>query len=227
MHPLVKKVVPTALRLRLRAIMETQMRNDRAAELKDIPTYDLSSKHVANLEALATRQDLLAHLPPRGVAAEMGVSRGRFTADILRINQPRKLHLIDVWNSARYEQSLKQAILDKFSDSFASGQLEINEGYSTTVVDSFPDSYFDWIYIDTDHSYSTTRDELALYERKMKPGGIIAGHDYAVGNWKAALKFGVVEAVYEFCVTRDWELLHITMECKTTNPSFAIRRSEV
>jgi len=88
---------------------------------------------------------------------------------------------------------------------------------------TFPDAYFDWIYIDTDHSYPTTRDELAVYESKMKPGGIIAGHDYVMGNWRGSLKFGVIEAVHEFCIARNWELLYVTTE-QTTNASFAIRK---
>lgn len=37
------------------------------------------------------------------------------------------------------------------------------------------------------------------------------------------VRYGVIEAVYEFCAKYDWELLYITAE-NEGNPSFAIRR---
>ena len=94
---------------------------------------------------------------------------------------------------------------------------------STDTALEFEDGYFDMIYIDTDHSYATTRDELAAYLPKMKPDGIIAGHDYSLGNWVTGYRYGVIEAVHEFCVAHDWELLYLTAE-PLERQSFAIRK---
>ncbi|MCU0386267.1 MAG: hypothetical protein MUE38_09580, partial [Flavihumibacter sp.] len=58
---------------------------------------------------------------------------------------------------------------------------------------------------------------------KLKPGGIIAGHDFIKGNWLSGYRYGVMEAVYEFCVTHNWELIFLTTETND-HPSFAIRR---
>ena len=33
-------------------------------------------------------------------------------------------------------------------------------GLSTELVHEFQDEYFDWIYIDTDHSFNVTKQEL-------------------------------------------------------------------
>ena len=71
---------------------------------------------------------------------------------------------------------------------------------STDAIGDFEDSTFDWIYIDTDHSYELTYKELRGYAPKVKPDGIIAGHDYSMGNWIDAYRYGVIEAVNEFCV---------------------------
>jgi hypothetical protein len=65
--------------------------------------------------------------------------------------------------------------------------------------------------------------ELNLYSKKIKQGGIIAGHDYIIGNWTDMIRYGVIEAVYEFCVNNEWEIIYITMELNE-NPSFAIRK---
>ena len=42
-----------------------------------------------------------------------------------------------------------------------------------TIIFDFKDDYFDWIYIDTDHSYPTTIGELEAYAPKIKENGII------------------------------------------------------
>jgi hypothetical protein len=58
---------------------------------------------------------------------------------------------------------------------------------------------------------------------KVKPGGFIAGHDYVMGNWLKVLRYGVIEAVREFCVERDWDLVVLTSE-SIENQSFSLRR---
>jgi len=196
---------------------------DRVHEWKRMPHPDLEDRHVGNARLVATRGKMIGLLPRDAVAAEIGVSRGKFTAEIMATNRPRKLHLVDVWSSERYDQSLRRRVEQTYAAEIAAGSVEVNLCYSIEVGRAFPDAYFDWIYIDTDHSYPTTRDELAVYESKMKPGGIIAGHDYVMGNWRGSLKFGVIEAVAEFCLARSWELLYLTTE-QTTNASFAIRK---
>jgi len=223
MRKLLKAIVPGVARRKARAFCTEQNKADRVHEWKRIPHPDLEEQHVANARLVATRAKMIGLLPRDAVAAEIGVSRGKFTAQIMAANRPRKLHLVDVWVSERYDQSLRQRVEQTYAGEIAGGSVEINLGYSTDVGRTFPDSYFDWVYIDTDHSYPTTRDELAVYESKMKPGGIIAGHDYVMGNWRGSLKFGVIEAVAEFCLARSWELLYVTTE-QTTNASFAIRK---
>ncbi len=68
-----------------------------------------------------------------------------------------------------------------------------------------------------------TREELVKYAPKVKHNGIIAGHDYTMGNWDSLNKYGVIEAVHEFCVKYGWELVYLTVE-PTENQSFAIKR---
>ena len=101
--------------------------------------------------------------------------------------------------------------------------LKINIGLSTEVVKDFNDNYFDLVYIDTSHSYKTTIEELELYSEKVKIDGVIAGHDYILGNWNGMIRYGVIEAVHEFCVKHNWEIMYLTTELND-NPSFAIRR---
>ena len=68
-----------------------------------------------------------------------------------------------------------------------------------------------------------TREELVKYASKVKRDGIIAGHDYTMGNWDSLNRYGVIEAVHEFCVKYGWELVYLTLE-SAENQSFAIKR---
>jgi hypothetical protein len=169
------------------------------------------------------RLEMLRLLPANGVVAELGVDVGGFTAQILEICTPAKLHLIDFWGSKRYHQGKREGVFRRFASQIEATQVEINLGLSTDVVHDFTDKYFDWIYIDTDHTYQTTKQELELYQQKVKIGGIIAGHDYIIGNWLEMRRYGVIEAVHEFCIRNHWEMIYLTIE-NNRPPSFAIRR---
>jgi hypothetical protein len=188
-----------------------------------IPKVELSAEHIRNTRMLLTREDLIGLLPKGGVVAELGVDEGNFSEKILSIAKPTKLHLIDAWGSKRYGKIKQQSVRSRFAPQIQSGEVEINLGLSTEVGSRFKDAYFDWLYIDTSHTYNTTIAELELYQSKVKPHGIIAGHDFIVGNWNGIVRYGVIEAVYEFCVKYKWELLYITCELNN-NPSFAIKR---
>lgn len=190
---------------------------------KAIPKYILNERHYKNLMAISNREQLLRMLHKKGAVAEIGVDRGEFSKKILYISKPRKLHLIDSWDSNRYHRGLRELVKDKFKDEISKGTVEINVGLSTEVADNFRDNYFDWIYIDTVHSYTTTKLELKRYNRKVKQDGVIAGHDFIIGSWNERVRYGVIDAVYEFCVRYNWEMIYLTMDYKESI-SYAIKR---
>jgi hypothetical protein len=41
------------------------------------------------------------------------------------------------------------------------------------------DEQFDFVFIDSSHLYENTKAEIRLWLDKIKPGGILAGHDYS------------------------------------------------
>ena len=166
---------------------------------------------------------MLHKLGKGGNVAEIGVDEGNFSKMIFDINTPDNFHLIDVWGTDRFHDGKYEGVKDYFKNELENEQVHIHKKYSTEAAFDFEDKYFDWIYIDTDHSYETTRDELRLFAPKMKEGGIIAGHDYVKGNWITTYRYGVVEAVHEFCVQFGWEFVYLTME-PTEQQSFAIRK---
>jgi predicted O-methyltransferase YrrM len=71
------------------------------------------------------------------------------------------------------------------------GHYTIIAGNSIRVAKTLPDKSFDFIFIDADHTYDSCKNDILAYLLKVKPGGIIAGHDYC-DDWP-----GVKKAVEE------------------------------
>lgn len=178
---------------------------------QSLPQAMLSHRHTAACRVLPTREIMLDHMPKGATVAEIGVAFGDFSAEILARCSVETLYLIDLWEGERYQKGL-QAVMAKFGDALFSGNLKIKRGLSTDALARFPDATFDWVYIDTDHSYHTTAAELALCRTKVKPGGLIAGHDFCTGNVVAPVPYGVIEAVNEFCIDHDWRYVFLTLE---------------
>ncbi|MGD9991918.1 MAG: class I SAM-dependent methyltransferase [Salinivirgaceae bacterium] len=220
----IKKLIPISIKKFLYARYLYKIKEENRAISEKIPKYCLKPEHVQHLKVLADRQELLKYLPQEGIVAELGVDQGEYSAAIYKINKPKKFHLIDAWDSSRYNKQKQELVETMFAEQLSRKDVEINLGLSTEIVHSFDDQYFDWIYIDTDHSYKVTKEELELWGPKIKQGGVIAGHDFIIGNWNEMKRYGVIEAVQEFCVNYNWELVYLTAEFHKA-PSFAIKKT--
>lgn len=220
MNKMIKRLVPSFIKRYLVRQIFKWLENYWNSVSSKIPVFELQEKHIQNSKFLLSRLDLLENLPKNGIVAEIGVNMGEFSSQILDKCNPKKLHLIDAWASDRYNKKIENYVYDKFK---TDKRVEINKGFSTSVHNSFEDGYFDWVYIDTDHSYEVTIRELELYSSKVKPDGIIAGHDYIIGNWDKMVRYGVIEAVYEFCSKNNWQIIYLTAQIGE-NPSFAIKK---
>ena len=51
---------------------------------------------------------------------------------------------------------------------------------NTSLIASFVVPDADLIYIDGDHSYESVMQDIAVYTKKLNPGGVIFGDDYSV-----------------------------------------------
>ena len=205
------KLVPASIRsqiIRLVKKHEEKGANEMEAML---PKLSLEEKHMKNLKVLTDKATFLNVLPKGAIVAEVGVAQGNYSEKILSVTQPKELHLIDAWTQTQYE-GLRESVENRFKSEIKGGRVFMHQGFSTNELEMFDDKYFDWVYIDTDHAYNTTAKELDLCRRKVKVGGIIAGHDYTVGAWIPKIRYGVIEAVNEFCHKFNWEMIYLTNE---------------
>ena len=183
----------------------------------------LGSIHIESAKMLVDRVELLRRLPLGGTVMECGVDEGRFSQQILDISKPDRLILVDLWGSKRFNESKLAQVKEKFASQLAAGQVQIARMTSHDALRENANESLDWVYIDTDHSYATTHDELLLAVQKVKPNGYICGHDYTIGSWPSYHRYGVIEAVNAFCVEHHWQFAYLTHE-PNRNLSFALCR---
>ncbi|MBO1351894.1 MAG: class I SAM-dependent methyltransferase [Hormoscilla sp. GUM202] len=163
-------------------------------------------------------------MPQRSVCAEIGVDKGEFSQKIIDRVQPTKLHTIDPWKyeeGETYQRSRYggkrgenqvnmdrryEAVVERFRSQIESDRVIIHRGYSHEVCSEFQSNYFDWIYIDGNHLYEFVKQDLELYYRTVKEGGLITGDDYRDGGWWQG---GVKKAVDEFVAKGFVEAIEI------------------
>jgi hypothetical protein len=152
------------------------------------------------------RDDLALLIPDGGICAELGVAEGRFSEKLLQRSRLGFLYSIDMWSGdrghdvAEYRRALERLLPHRGRNTALRMTFE-------EALPLFPDAMFDFIYVD---GYAHTGAEGGKTHHdwypKVKPGGIIAGDDYAADFPL------VVEAVDRFVATHGLTLnvLHCT-----------------
>ena len=119
-----------------------------------------------------------------------------------------KLYCVDIWED--YIQPLERAtkIRKEFNKikSLYSNITEINKESKLACKD-FPDNYFDLIYIDADHEYSSIILDIKNWLPKLKVGGILAGHDYWVDSVKRAVNTIFGEKNIKYFDDSSWSII--------------------
>ena len=144
---------------------------------------------------------------PRGV--EVGVFKGDMSSALLRNNPILHLTMVDSWesdgaaytgDSGDFHAGLTLAAQDGFyhmaadRTEFAKYRRSIVRKRSLDAAKDIPDGSLDFVFIDADHSYHGCVADIAAWKPKLKPGGLLSGHDYDNPDFE---KFGVKRAVDE------------------------------
>lgn len=142
---------------------------------------------------MKTRADLAKYFARLGfkVGAEIGVLAGAYAVVLCETIPGLKYYGIDPWyvndhmsnhaHRGKYEQAKKN---------LAPYDATLISKLSLEAVSDFADGFFDFVYIDGNHQFDYVVNDIIEWTKKVKKGGIVSGHDYAIAN-----TCGVVPAV--------------------------------
>ncbi len=120
--------------------------------------------------------------------AELGVDRGGYSEVLLKANPKCNLLSIDPWGSTAYEPNTyvneKQEYFEK---NFVETVHRLDKYPNSTILRQtskdaltmIEDNFLDFVYIDANHDFPNFTFDLHNWIKKIRPGGIISGHDYA------------------------------------------------
>ena len=140
--------------------------------------------------------DLINSLPRGLVMAEVGCYAGESTKMFLDSKKIDMMYAIDIWDDVL---SVYENIENNHDFNLVEERFDENvKGFNVTKLkmtfekasDLLPK--LDVIYIDANHDYEYVKKDIKVSIEKIKPNGIICGHDY---NTETP---GVIEAVNEF-----------------------------
>lgn len=137
------------------------------------------------------------------IGAEIGVFRGELSCRLLANKDDLTLYMVDSWQkhgdfgAIEMENFYKHA---RTATSFAASRAKPIKKTSAEAAKDFANMSLDFAFIDADHNYMSVRQDIHTWLPKIKPGGILCGHDYGDA------RFGVGKAVDEFAEFHGYRL---------------------
>lgn len=110
--------------------------------------------------------------------AEIGVYKGEFTEKLCKAGL--RMYAVDPWLAYPeiQTQDRQDFLFGHASRVLAPYRCKVIRKTSMEALDDFEDNKLDFVYIDADHSYSCALEDIAGWSRKVRPGGLVSGHDY-------------------------------------------------
>ena len=186
----------------------------RRARLAALPAF--RATYGTPRPVLPVREDLPFLLNRRGLygcGVEVGVKTGWFSEVLLDRWKGRHLISVDPWladdpdayvDVANVEQPEHERFyeetrsrLERFGERSSIWRMTSDE-----AAPKVPHHSLDFVYLDARHDYASVLEDLDAWFDRVRPGGVLAGHDYVDGLF-AEGDFGVRSAVGEFFAQRD------------------------
>lgn len=125
-------------------------------------------------------REIAEWIPDGGRWVEVGVYWGQsFGFGVVEcLNRGKKIDFVAVDMFAWPHNG--QAMIDKFHSEMqpVAGHYRAIQSASWEAAAQFEDQSVDFVFIDADHIYEHVKKDVLAWMSKVKPGGIIAGHDY-------------------------------------------------
>jgi len=146
---------------------------------------------------------------------EVGVRNGDHLRELLVV-PASEFVAVDIWCEtgvrAQNDECFSQDELDKQYRRVAEldPRVHVDRSLSVVAATHYRDGYFDFVYLDADHTYVAVLADLVAWWPKVRAGGVMAGHDYCPASPVCAdgvrVAFGVIEAVNAFAASEHLAL---------------------
>lgn len=117
---------------------------------------------------------------------EVGCWKGRSTR-VLADNTEGIIYAVDTWLGSEEHkdaqgnppQGIWEAFYWNLRDYIENSPFKVRplRGLSVDMAEMFPNGHFDMVFIDASHDYENVKADILAWKPKVKPGGIICGHD--------------------------------------------------
>ncbi len=189
------------------------------AKARDAMLPPLRATYRTPWPSLPHRNELAHLLNARrllGTGAEVGVRDGFFSEVLLSIWRGRLLLSIDAWREfgtdeyldrsnvaqTEHDNNLK-ATRDRLERYGTRSQ--VHKALSVEFAETLMPASLDFAYLDARHDFEGVTEDLEAWADKVRPGGILCGHDYVDGFFLDG-DFGVKTAVDTFFGARGWKV---------------------
>lgn len=127
----------------------------------------------------------------KGCGAEIGVHCGSFSKEILEEWPSGTLLMVDPWENQSSEIYTDDINKENLDDAFNECMRLLNDCvgrtvfyrmYSDQAALLIPDCSLEFVYLDGNHQEPQISRDIVTWRRKVKAGGIFAGHDFCTKN---------------------------------------------
>src|SRR5262245_28575307 len=153
---------------------------------------------VSELELL---HRLARSMPEDARVVEVGSWKGR-SAVAIRLGLPdtASLWCVDTFlgdADTRATGLAHVSVRDEFDRNTQGLDITAVEATSTEGARRFDDGSLDWVFIDADHGYGAVRADIAAWAPKLRPGGLLSGHDYGRAGVTPAVRRVLADVAVE------------------------------
>lgn len=176
--------------------------------LANYPSFSVDDR-----SALAALVDRVARPGCRilEIGSWLGAGSTRTIIERIRTLDGARLYCVDTWKGSANVQRHAEIVRDYDVQATFRHNVEIAGGSdcirqivmpSAEAAYLVSDHVFDLVFIDGDHAYAHTRDDIARWHPKVKRGGILCGHDCET-RLNDSLRQRIMDARNEDCIAGD------------------------
>jgi hypothetical protein len=155
--------------------------------------------------------------------AEIGVWKGKWSARLCKDNPSLHMLCVDRWatypeyGDSRNREDALEAAYAEAKSVLSNYRATLVREASVVAAAAVPDGSLDFIYVDANHGEAFVRADLEAWVPKVRPGGIVSGHDYI---WRPERPYIQVKSAVDRFV-KEHQIRPLFILAGDSIPSFA------